>query len=154
MGHRGLAFVLLGLVLMASLAMGVFIVGSFTVYPGYRTRKFHEAESDKPVKCVVQLEHPSPRPVTIEDPEWIGLLGRSWSGANYHRPNHPHGEKAYYLRVTRASSRVDQYLVSLDRRGEEYDYFYVVNRSGNSTQFGSAFRAPGLRRLFDHPLLK
>jgi len=139
------------LVFVGVVAIGVLqlaaILTFFFFYPRYRTKTFREAQADSPANCEIELDQESATRQTHSGDVWLRDLDRTFAAAEYFRPNHPRKEKEFYLRVTRLSSRTDQYLVFLDRRGPEFDYFYVVNRSGRSTRFGSAFRAPDLRRL-------
>ena len=130
------------------------VLAFFFIYPAYRTRSFRRAQSDLPVACKIEKNGDSASCRLTQDDQWIGDLDRCFREAEYFRPNHPRKERDYYLQVIRKSSRTDQYLVCLDSHGPDYDYFYVVNRSGNSTWFGSAFRAPGLRRLMDQSAVK
>ena len=130
------------------------ILTFFFIYPRYRTKSFREAQSDTPVACDIERSFEPATMRTIRETGWIRELDRALSRAEYFRPNHPHREKEFYLRVTRESSRTDQYLVFLDTRGGEYDYFSVVKRSGKTTRYGSAFRSPDLRRLMEQSGLK
>lgn len=143
----------IGIVLMITLQISA-VLSFFFIYPPYRTRTFRQAQSDPPIACEIEKNYEPATCRLNQDARWIGDLDRSFREADYFRPNHPRKDREFYLRVLRKSSKKDQYLVFLDARGPEYDFFYVVNRSGNSTRFGSAFKAPELRRLMEQSGVK
>jgi len=142
-----------GIVLFVLLQFSA-LAGFFFIYPRYRTKTFREAQSDAPVSCEIERDGEPATRRTIREGAWIEDLHRTFAAAEYFRPNHPRREKTFYLRVTRKSSRIDQYLFFLDSRGSAVDYFSVVNRSGNTTWYGSAFQAPELRRLMEQSGVK
>jgi hypothetical protein len=143
----------IGVVVVITLQISA-VLTFFFIYPPYRTKSFRQTQGDTPIACKIEKSYEPATCRSIQDASWIGDLDRSFRQAEYFRPNHPRKDREFYLQVTRKSSKTDQYLVFLDSRGTEHDFFYVVNRSGNSTWFGSAFRAPDLRRLMDQSGVK
>ena len=146
---------LVGIVVVVLVTLQISAVLTFFfIYPRVRTKSFREAQSDPPVWCKIEMNYqPATGRLNQNDP-WVGDLDRCFRQAEYFRPDHPRKEREFYLQVFRKSSKTDQYLVFLDARGPDYDYFHVVNRSGNTTWYGSAFRAPHLRRLMEESGVK
>jgi hypothetical protein len=130
------------------------VVTFFVIYPRYRMRTFRAAQSDPPVACKIERNYEPETCRLTQDERWLGDLDRAFHAADYFRPNHPRREKEFYLQVIRKSSKTDQYLFFIDERGPSHDYFTVVNRSGKTTWYGSAFQAPGLRQLMEQSGVK
>jgi hypothetical protein len=143
----------IGVVVLITLQFSA-VLTFFVIYPRYRTKSFRQAQSDPPVACKIEKNYQPATCRFTQNEQWVGDLDRSFREAEYFRPNHPRKDREFYLQVFRKSSKTDQYVVFLDTRGPEYDHFQVVNRSGNTTWFGSAFRSPHLRRLMEESGVK
>lgn len=130
---------------LLALVMGS-IGGAIFFYGKHRTVQFKAAQADAARHVEIGRDDDGRQyVVSITDPRVLREILEPLKKAEYFWPNHPRKEHTYWMKVHRTNSRAEEYQIFLDERGVDYDYVRVIHRSGNTTFYGSAFKAPGLR---------
>jgi hypothetical protein len=110
------------------------------------------ARPEEPLRAEMVKEDGTARSWSVADAQALAKLRDELRRADYSEKSPPRLDQKYRLRIRRPDSRVDDYEVLLDERGNEPDLLYVIRRSGGASIYGSALKTPELRAALQQVL--
>jgi hypothetical protein len=108
---------------------------------------------EEPLRAEIVKEDGTVRSWPVADAQALRKLREELRRADTTTSNPPpRQDQNYRLRIRRPDSRVDDYEVLLDERGNEPDLLYVIRRPGGASIYGSALKTPELRAALQQVL--
>src|SRR5436190_1342411 len=101
---------------------------------------------------IVKEDGGSSRIWTVADAQALEKLNAELKRVDFSAPTAPRSDQTYKLRIRRPDSKIDEYEVLLDERGNSPDMVYVVRRTGGTSIYGVAQKTPELKSALDRIL--